>query len=573
MGKIYRNGNIITPVISSGSQTPTPTPVEEYDPLVYTLSSDGTYYIIGTGFTSVEDIQNNVGTETNSSGLKSDYMEKWNKPYLIIPATHNGLPVRGVASRALRNVTNITDIIFEDNGVTTIGQFGLTGNPYDAASIVKNIILPNSLTFAGMRAFGQNQYMKSISLPDSLTELSAQLFAFCTKLSNVYFSMNSELTSIGLGAFYQTNISTIFIPANVSSINTGYGLVWSSAVDSSHISGALQLSRIVVSSYNNLYADYNYNCIVNKETKELIAGCAFTYIPENNSDNVKSIGNAAFIATVFSNRCGFLIPSSITNIADAAFQQASFESKLEFSNDNPGLTLHDSAFYSAQIFLGTSLPDNVSLGNGVFELTYFDGSISLGRTASIPEKTFNGAFFDHSAGITIPETVTSIGYMAFANMKFESYGNGNGNGISFSGTMSQWNNITLDSNWRVGSPVITEIICSDGTVSVPVNYAETWVLNTNITTSPTLDENNSFALVYSYLHQEYNTQNMIGVNALSEVNTDFVTFVNGTSDYSVSISLSNWTINESYRTIKFFNPVDLTSEFGQWLQSNGVKQQ
>ena len=560
MGITLRDGNIITSVISLSSQTPTPTPVEEYDPLVYTLSSDGTYYIIGTGFTSIEDIQNDVGTATNTSGLKPDYTEKWNKPYLIIPATHNGLPVKGVASAALRNVVNITDIIFEDNGVTTIGRYGLTGQPYDAASIVKNIILPNSLTFAGVRAFAQNKYMKSISLPDSLTELSAQLFVFCSGLSNVYFSMNSELTSIGSGAFYQTNLSTIFIPTNVSSINTDYGFVWSSIGDS-NTSGSLKLSRIVVSSYNNLYADYGYNCIVNKETKELIAGCAFTYIPENNSDNVKSIGNAAFIATVFSNHCGFLIPSSITDIADAAFQQASFESKLEFSNANPGLTLHDSAFYGAKIHLGTSLPDNISLGNGVFELTYFDGSISLGRTASIPEKTFNGAFFDHSAGITIPETVTSIGHMAFANMKFQSYGNGNG--ISFSGTMSQWNNITLDSNWRVGSPVITEIICSDGTVSVPVNYAETWVLNTNITTSPTLDENNSFALAYSYLHQEYNTQNMIGVNALGEVNTDFVTFVNGTSDYSVSISLSNWTINESYRTIKFFNPVDLTSEFGQ----------
>ena len=570
MGITLRNGNIITPVISSGSQTPTPTPVEEYDPLVYTLSSDGTYYIIGTGFTSVEDIQNNVGTGTNTSGLKPDYTEKWNKPYLIIPATHNGLPVKGVASAALRNVVNITDIIFEDNGVTTIGGFGLTGHPNDAASIVKNIILPNSLTFAGARAFSQNKYMNSISLPDSLTELSNLLFAFCYNLSNVYISKDSKLTSIGSGAFYQTALHTIFIPTNVSSINTDYGFVWSSAGDSSHVSGALQLSRIIVSTYNNLYADYNYNCIVNKETKELIAGCAFTYIPENNSDNVKSIGANAFIANVFSNHCGFLIPSSITDIADWAFQEVSFESKLEFSNNNSGLTLHEGAFYGAKIHLGTSLPDSVSLGKGVFELTYFDGSISLGRTASIPEKTFNGAFFDHSAGITIPETVTSIGYMAFANMKFQSYDNGNG--ISFSGTMSQWNNITLDSNWRVGSPVITEIICSDGTVSVPVNYAETWVLNTNITTSPTLDENNSFALAYSYLHQEYNTQNMIGVNALSEVNADVVTFVNGTSDYGVSIQRSSWVADENYRTIKFFNPVDLTSEFGQWLQSNGVKQ-
>ena len=112
--------------------------------------------------------------------------------------------------------------------------------------------------------------MNSISLPDSLTELSNLLFAFCYNLSNVYISKDSKLTSIGSGAFYQTALHTIFIPTNVSSINTDYGFVWSSAGDSSHVSGALQLSRIIVSTYNNLYADYNYNCIVNKETKELI---------------------------------------------------------------------------------------------------------------------------------------------------------------------------------------------------------------------------------------------------------------------------------------------------------------
>lgn len=572
MGITLRDGNIITSVISLSSQTPTPTPVEEYDPLVYTLSSDGTYYIIGTGYGSIDDIINDNGTYTNGSGLKSDYKENYKKSYINVPAMHDNLPVKAIAARAFWMIENIKSIYIEDGEMTTIAKQAMMGNPYLDSSMLQEVHLPNTLTYLGERALSQNAKLLTIDIPDSLQELKSLTFAFCTKLSNVYISKDSKLTSIGSGAFYQTNLSTIFIPTNVSSINTDYGLVWSSAGDSSHVSGALQLSRIIVSTYNNLYADYNYNCIVNKETKELIAGCAFTYIPEDNSNNVKSIGANAFIANVFSNHCGFLIPSSITDIADWAFQEASFESKLEFSNNNSGLTLHDNAFYGAKFYYITSLPDSVSLGKGVFEKTYFDGSISLGRTVSIPEKTFNGAFFDHNAGITIPETVTSIGYMAFANMKFESYDNDSG--ISFSGTMSQWNNITLDSNWRIGSPIITEIKCSDGTVSVPVNYAETWVLNANITTSPTLTENNSFVLNYSYQSQIYNKGIMIGVNAVSEVNTDVnVTFVNGTSDYGVSIPWSNWTADETNRIIKFFNPVDLTSEFGQWLQSNGVKQQ
>lgn len=565
MGITLRDGNIITSVISLSSQTPTPTPVEEYDPLVYTLSNDGTYYIIGTGYGSIDDIINDNGTYTNGSGLKSDYKENYKKSYINVPAMHDNLPVKAIAARAFWTIENIKSIYIEDGEMTTIAKQAMMGSPYLDSSMLQEVHLPNTLTYLGERALSQNAKLLTIDIPDSLQELKSLTFAFCTKLSNVYFSMNSELTSIGSGAFYQTNLSTIFIPTNVSSINTDYGLVWSSIGDS-NTSGSLQLSRIVVSSYNNLYADYGYNCIVNKETKELIAGCAFTYIPEDNSNNVKSIGANAFIANVFSNHCGFLIPSSITDIADWAFQEASFESKLEFSNNNSGLTLHEGAFYSAKIYLGTSLPDSVSLGKGVFEKTYFDGSISLGRTVSIPEKTFNGAFFDHNAGITIPETVTSIGYMAFANMKFESYGNGNG--IWFSGTMSQWNNITLDSNWRVGSPIITEIKCSDGTVTIPINYAETWVLNANIITSPTLVDNNSFVSVHpSEVHD------IIGINAIREVNTNVnVVLANETSDAVIYIPWSNWVADETNRTIRFFNPVDLTSEFGQWLQSNGVKQ-
>ena len=100
MGITLRDGNIITSVISLSSQTPTPTPVEEYDPLVYTLSSDGTYYIIGTGYGSIDDIINYNGTYTNGSGLKSDYKENYKKSYINVPAMHDNLPVKAIAARA-----------------------------------------------------------------------------------------------------------------------------------------------------------------------------------------------------------------------------------------------------------------------------------------------------------------------------------------------------------------------------------------------------------------------------------------------------------------------------------------
>jgi hypothetical protein len=56
--------------------------------------------------------------------------------------------------------------------------------------------------------------------------------------------------------------------------------------------------------------------------------------------------------------------------------------------------------------------------------------------------------------------VTSIGEWAFRSCLYLT-------SITFEGTKAQWNAITKDSDWNYKVPA-TEVICSDGTVSLPV---------------------------------------------------------------------------------------------------------
>lgn len=75
---------------------------------------------------------------------------------------------------------------------------------------------------------------------------------------------------------------------------------------------------------------------------------------------------------------------------------------------------------------------------------------------SIESNAFNGC--GNLEYINIPKNVSKIQNNAFMNCtKLKA--------LDYGGTMAEWNNIYLGTNWKAGS-AITKIICTDGTISV-----------------------------------------------------------------------------------------------------------
>ena len=104
---------------------------------------------------------------------------------------------------------------------------------------IKSIEIPETVTSIGVGAFHGNQYLTSLTIPDSVTSgslgchgctnltevhigkgvTSLDQDAFSgTALENITFAKDSALTSIGKWAFYGTNITSIDIPDTVTSI-------------------------------------------------------------------------------------------------------------------------------------------------------------------------------------------------------------------------------------------------------------------------------------------------------------------------------------------------------------------
>ena len=151
----------------------------------------------------------------------------------------------------------------------------------------------------------------------------------------------------------------------------------------------------------------------------------------HNEKAVTSIGYEAF--SDCSEITKITIPNSVTSIGNGAFGGCSGLTSINIPND---ITIIDcNTFFRCTGLTSITIPNNV---------TEIDGSA-----------------FSNCRGLTsinIPNSVTVIGTGAFSgciNIK----------SITFEGTVEEWNAIILRDFWNNDIPT-TEVICSDGTVSL-----------------------------------------------------------------------------------------------------------
>jgi hypothetical protein len=148
-----------------------------------------------------------------------------------------------------------------------------------------------------MNIIQNNQYIKGIILPNSVTTIGRLAFAYCSSLTSV--TIPQGVTTIDLGAFARTSLTSVTIPDSVTTIGMQV------------FSGCTSLASVTIpQGVTTIGNETFYNC----------TSLNSVAIP----DSVTTIGQSAFKQCTSLN--SVTIPDSVTTIGTQAFSRASLNS-------------------------------------------------------------------------------------------------------------------------------------------------------------------------------------------------------------------------------------------------------
>ena len=281
---------------------------------------------------------------------------------------------------------------------------------------LKEITIPEGITTIGSSTFTDCSGLQSLSLPDTVTVISYCAFVGCKSLAAL--RIPDSVKTIRFSAFEDCE--------SLSSLSIGSGLT---DIDSRMFYGCSGLRSITVDPDNQTFAGAG-NCLINKETKTVVLGCADSLIPADGS--VAAIGAEAFGGCA--RMTSVTIPSGVTEIGSGAFAECTGlksillpDSVTEVGVD----AFKDTAWYAAQpdgvVYLGKvacgykgTIPKNGAVAirpgtNAVADRAFADGGLTAvtlpsGLTA-IGRAAFSGC--GSLASLSVPESVVSVGEDAF----------------------------------------------------------------------------------------------------------------------------------------------------------------
>ncbi len=242
---------------------------------------------------------------------------------LDIPAEINGKSVTSIGY-VFSDCTNLKSVTIPE-GVTSIEDYAFSG-----CASLESVTIPESVTSIGYSAFEDCTNLKSVTIPESVTSIGYSAFKDCTSLENV--TISEGVTSIENDAFWGcTSLKAVTIPKSVTYIGE-FALGYYYDVDGYYYG----IYGFEITGYKNsaadAYARDNYF-----DFESLGEGNPFAYdgleifdyygdkdelvkldIPaEINGNSVTSIGYYAFAHCA--NLESITIPEGVTSIGDWAF--------------------------------------------------------------------------------------------------------------------------------------------------------------------------------------------------------------------------------------------------------------
>lgn len=218
--------------------------------------------------------------------------------YTITSVTDLTVTVDGLVNKELA-VVNIPEEVQYKN--KTLKVIGIEPNAFEYNEVIREVSLPNTITFIGDRAFRYSA-LEKINIPQSLTE-------------------------IGIGAFCYSSISTFNIPEGVDKINSNV------------FEGCVYLTEVKLPSTLQSIGTFAFGR----------SGLQKIIIPES----VKTLGRWAFANTQLTS---IRLPEGIETIPEYCFYSCDKLSDVKFSSS----TIKEDAFYKCTALQHIELPEKLT---------------------------------------------------------------------------------------------------------------------------------------------------------------------------------------------------------------------
>ena len=423
----------------------------------YQVNADGETLTI-TGIGDCEDAEVGIPKSINGYTVtaigENAFSEQTQITQIALPETLTSIGTRafygctGLTEFTLpKSVTSIgTQIFYNCSNLSTVYyncNYGSLSNQFMSVASIKTVIFGG--TEIPYYALNYCSNVTSVIIGDSVTSIGEKAFYGCSSLTSI--EIGASVTSIGDFAFYDCrSLTSIEIPDSVTSIGKG-------AFDSctSLISIGIPDSVTFI-GYSAFFGCSSLTSVV---------------IP----DSVTYIGEYIFFYC--SSLTSVVIGGSVTYIGNYAFYGCSSLTSIEVSENNANYSSLNGNLYNKdkttliQYAIGKKdsefkIPDSVtSIGEGAFYECYSLTSVVIG--GSVTSIGWQ-AFYDCRSltSVVIPDSVTSIVEAAF-------YECNNLGIVYYKGTQSEWNQITIDS-WNDSLIIATRYYYSENEPSEEGNY-------------------------------------------------------------------------------------------------------
>lgn len=345
-------------------------------------------------------------TEISSSGIRYELVESKDAyrvinltnpvEHLIIPSTHQGLPVVEIlfkgtilpsVRRTLKSIqlphsiirieniahpyislgyfNNLTDFHVSPNNETYMSMDGIlyskdqkTLYSYPAGRTADSYLVEDFVEVIYDHAFFANRYLKSLEIPSSVKSIGDYAFAYNFALEEIIFSEESNLESIGKSAFMQVwMLEDIIIPNSVIEIKEDA------------FSYMTSLTSITVLEGNEAYTSID-GVLYTKDLSNLIK------YPAKKTNPI------------------YALPEEVLVISSLAFEYATYLTKITISKNVEVI--------SRQAFYGAS-----QLSEVIFE-----------ENSQLKRVDAESFFGTNLTEIILPETLESIGNAAFRSNQY-----------------------------------------------------------------------------------------------------------------------------------------------------------